>query len=86
MSQLDLLLNVGTRHRLDGWGEDIERLHIVMIGSQIMLHHLHRLYLLESCLLRNLVLAIIRVVLQVADIGNIADVADLIVQVRQVPE
>ena len=77
---------MGTRHRLDGWREDIERLHIVMIGSQIVLHHLHWLDLLESCLLRNLVLAIIRVVLEVADVGNIADIADLIIQVRQVPE
>ena len=77
---------MGTRHRFDGGREDVERLHIVMIGSQIVLHHLHWLDLLESCFLRNLVLAVIGVVLQVADVSDIADIADLIIQVRQVPK
>ena len=71
---------MGTRHRLDGGGEDIECLHIVMIGSQIVLYHLHWLDLLQTRLLRNLVLAVIGVMLEVTDVGDIADVTDLVVQ------
>ena len=49
-----------------------------MIAQCICLHDFHRLQLLQSGLLRDLVLALISIMLQVAHVGDIADIAHLV--------
>ena len=50
----------------------------MMVAIRIVLHHLHRLQLLQAGFLSDLVLALIRIVLQVTYVRDIPHVAHLI--------
>ena len=52
----------------------------------IVLSHFHGLQLFQTCLLRNLILALVGVVLEVAHVGDVADVAHLVADMLQVAE
>lgn len=54
-----------------------------MIAQRIGLDNLHRLKLLEPCLLCYLVLALVSVVLQMADVGDIPHIAHLVAEMPQ---
>ena len=54
-----------------------------MVAEGVILHHLHRLQLLESGLLADLVLSFISIMLKVTDIGDIADIAHFIAEVPE---
>ena len=76
--ELFLLDDVARGVRLDARREHVERLHGSVIAVGVVLCYLHRLELFESCLLLNLVVSLIGVVLQVANIGDVAHVAHLV--------
>ena len=57
-----------------------------MVAVEIMLHHLHRLELLETCFFGNLVLALVGIMLEMAHVGDIADVAHLVAEMAQIAE
>ena len=52
----------------------------------VVLRYLHRLELFQAGFLGYLVLALVRVVFEVAYVGDVADVAHLVAQVLQVAE
>ena len=60
--------------RLDGGAFATEGIHGLMVAVGIVLGYLHGLQLLQTCLLGNLVLALVGIVLQMANISNIAHV------------
>ena len=64
--------------RLDAWRQHVESLHCGMIAVGVELCYLHRLELLQACLLLNLVVALVGIMLQVAHVGNVANVAHLV--------
>ena len=55
-----------------------------MVAVGIELHHLHRLELLQTGFLSDLILALIRIVLQVTYIRDIPYIAHLIAQILQI--
>ncbi len=64
----------------------VESLHVAVVAVQVHLHYLHRLELFEACLLGDLVLARVRVMLEVSYVGDVAHISDLVPQVFQVTE
>ncbi len=81
-----LLDNMSRGMRFDAWRQNIQRLHCVMIAVGIILCYLHRLQLLQSCLLLNLVVAFVGIMLKMPHIGDVSHVAHLIAKVLQVTE
>ena len=57
-----------------------------MVAVGVVLCHFHGLELLEARLLGNLVLALVGVMLEMADVGDVAHVAHLVAQLLQVAE
>ena len=51
-----------------------------MVAEGVILNHLHRLQLLQSGLLADLVLSFISIMLKVTDIGDITDIAHFIAE------
>ena len=80
----NLLDDVARSVRLDAWRKHVERIHGLVVAVEIILHHLHRFFLLQTCLLGNLVLALIGIVLKVTHIGDVAAVAHLIADVLEI--
>ncbi len=70
--------------RLDGWWEDVECLHSLVITVQIILNYLHRLFLLQTSLLGDLIFALISIVLEMAYIGDVAAITDFVANVLQI--
>ena len=69
---------------LNGRRKHVECLHIAMVAIGEMLHYLHRFELLQTCFLGNLILALIRIVLQMSHIGDIAHIAHFIPEMGEV--
>ncbi len=86
LHRFNLLDNVAAGTWLDGRRRDIQLAHRLVVAERVCLHDLHRLQLLQAGLLRNLVLALVRIVLQMAYISYIPDIADLVSQMFQEPE
>ncbi len=86
LDQPDLLDDMARGARLDAGREDIEGGHRLVVAAGVILRHLHRLQLLEAGFLGDLVLAVVGVVLQMADVGDVADIPDLIAEMFQIAE
>ena len=86
LHQLYLFYDVTGGMRLYAWRQHTQRLHGLVIAVGVILCHLHRLQLLQSCFLGYLVIALIGIVLQVPHVGNVSHVAHLIAYVLQIPE
>ena len=84
--QLFLLDDMARGMRFNRWRKHVECLHCRMITVGIVLRNLHRLQLFQPCFLLNLVISLVGVVFQVANVGDIAHVAHLVAQVFQVAE
>ena len=82
----DLLDDVARGVRFDAGRQYVERLHRMVVAQGVILDNLHRLQLLEACFLGDLVLTLIRVMLQMANIGDVTHVAYLVAQVSQIAE
>ena len=54
-----------------------------MVTEGEMLYHLHRLELLQPCLLGYLVLSFVGIMLQMPHVGYIPDIADLVAKVPE---
>ena len=80
---LDLLDDVARGARLDGRRCDIQQTHGLVVAEGVGFNDFHRLQLFQAGFLRDLVLAFVRIVLQVADVRDVADIADLVAQVAQ---
>ncbi len=72
--------------RLDAGWKHIKRLHIVVIAVEKILHHLHRLELLEASFLSNLVFAGIGIMLKMTYISDVTDIAHLISKMLEIAE
>ena len=72
--------------RLDAGRQHVQRLHSLVVAVFVVLHHLHRLQLLQPCLLGYLVLPLVGIVLQMAHVRDVADIAHLVAQVLQIAE
>ena len=57
-----------------------------MVAGEVVLDDLHRLQLLQTSLLSDLVLALIGIVLEVTYVGDITHIAHLVPQMREVAE
>ena len=86
LHQLLLLYDVSRGVRLNAWRQHVERLHGVVIAVGVVLCYLHRLELLQTCLLCYLVVAIVGIVFQMAHVGDVSDVAHLIALMLEVAE
>jgi hypothetical protein len=64
----------------------IQVLHVFLEAIQILLNHLHRLQMLESCLLFYLVLSLIGIILEVPHVGYVAYIPDFILKICKVTE
>ena len=84
--RLDLLDDVTGSAGLDRRGLAAEQAHRFVVALGVVLDYLHRLQLLQPCLLRNLVLTLVGIVLQMPHVRNVADIADLVTEVFQQPE
>ena len=80
----DLLDDMARSVRLDRGRQHVQRRHIAMVAVGIELHHLHRLELLQTGFLSDLILALIRIVLQVTYIRDIPYIAHLITEVLEI--
>ena len=74
LHQLDLFDDVSAGVRFDAGRQHVQRLHRMMVTVQIVLYHLHRLQLFQTCLLGDLVFALVSIVLQVSYIRDVPDV------------
>ena len=83
LDSLDLFDDVAGSPGLDGRRSHIQHPHRFVIAQGVGLDNFHRLQLLEPCLLCDLVLPVIRIVLQVAHIGDVPDVTDLVAQMSE---
>ena len=83
LDSLDLFDDVAGSPGLDGRRSDIQHPHRFVIAQGVGLDNFHRLQLLEPCLLCDLVLSVIRIVLQVAHIGDVPDVTDFVAQMSE---
>ena len=84
---LDILLlldDMARGVRLDRGREHVEALHVAVVAVEIVLHHLHRLQLLQPRLLGDFVFPLVGVMLQVAYVGDVAHVAHLKAKVGEV--
>ena len=72
--------------RLDTGGEHIQRFHGFVIAVHIILYHFHGLQLFQAGLFGNLVLSIIRIVLQMTYIGDVTDITYLVTQMGKITE
>ncbi len=75
---LDLLDDMTRGAWLDRGGQDAQLAHCVVIAIGVVLSHFHRFELLQASLLRDLVLALVGIVFEVAYVGNITHVAHLV--------
>ena len=73
-----LLDDVSCGVRLYRWRQRVEHLHGFVIAVGIVLCYLHRLELLQACLLLNLVIALVGIVLEMAYIRDVAHITHLI--------
>ena len=69
---------------LDRRGKNIEGIHRLVVAVEIILHHFHRLELLETRFLCYLILAVVGVMLEMAYIGDVADIAHLVAEMLQI--
>ena len=86
LHQLNLLDDVSRGMRFYTWRKHIQRIHCLMVAVRVILSHFHWFQLFESCLLSNLVLALIRIVFQVSHIGDVAHIAHLVTEVLKIAE
>ena len=86
LHQLLLLDDVSGGVRLDAGRQAVQGSHCLVEAVGIVLGHLHRLQLLEACLLGYLVLALVGIVFQMAYVGDVAHIAHLVTDMPQVAE
>ncbi len=86
LHELLLLDDMARGMGLYGWRQGVEELHGLVVAVGVILRYLHRLQLLQACLLLDLVVALVGVVLKVAHVGDVAHVAHLIAQMAKVTE
>ena len=82
----NLLDDVARSVWLDAGWQHVQRLHGLVVAVHVVLHHFHRLLLLEASLLGNFVLTLVSIVLEVADVGDVAHVAYLVADVLEIAE
>ncbi len=81
---VDLLYYMTRGMRLYRGRKHIEPRHGIVVAVEIVLHHLHRLKLLQTGLLGHLVLARVGIVFQMTHIGYVAHIAHLVAQMREI--
>ena len=78
LHQLLLLYDVARGMRLYAWRQAVQCRHGIVEAVGIVLSHLHGFQLLQSCLLGNLVLALVGIMLQMAHISDVTHISHLV--------
>ncbi len=86
LHESDLLDDVARGAGLDRGGLDVERIHRPVVALGVKVRHLHRFELFEAGFARDLVLAVVGIVLQVPHVGDVAHVAHLVAERTKVAE
>src|SRR3712207_6777659 len=86
LHQLFLLYDMTRGMGLDGGRKHVERVHGRMVTIGLVLGYLHGLELLQARFFLNLVIAFVRIVLQMAHIRDVTNVANLVAQVLKIAE
>ena len=86
LHKLNLLDDVAGSMRLDARGKHIKGIHNLVIVECVLLHHFHRLNLLKTCFLCNLVLTLVGIMFKVTDICDVTHVTYLVTEVLQITE
>ena len=86
LDQLFLLNDMPRGMRFDAGRQHVELLHGLVEAIGVVLRHLHRLQLFESCLFGDFILTLVGIVLQMAHVGNVSYVAHLVAQMFEVTE
>ncbi len=81
--QRDLLGDVPGRARVDAGLQDVQGLHVMHERPEVLVGDLHGLQLLQAGAGQHLVLAVVRVVLQVPHVRDVRHVPHLIPEVRE---
>ena len=84
--QLLLFHDVTRGMRLDAGGQTVQCCHCIVEAVGVVLGYFHRLQLLQSCLLGNLIFALISIMLQMTYIRDVTNIAHLVTDVLQVAE
>ena len=84
--QLYLLDYVAARARADVGSDAVEPVHVLEEAASIDLGQRHRMRFLLLCLLGDLILAFVRIVGEMPDVGNILNVCDGVSQIAKVPD
>ena len=85
LDQLDLLDDVAAGPRADIGTNAVELVHVLEIAARVILGQLHRVLSLLPGRLGDLVLALVRIVGQMADVGDVLHVGDAVPEIAQVP-
>lgn len=64
----------------DRGGQHVQLVHRPVVTLRVIVRHFHRFELLQPRLLRNLVLTVISIVLQMSHVGHVAHVAHLVAE------
>ena len=78
LNHLDLLDDMARSVWLDRWRLNAKLTHSIVVALGVVVRNLHRLELLEACLLSNLILTLVGILLEVAHIGDVTHIAHLV--------
>ena len=83
LDKLDLLDYMTRSTGLYARRQGVEPAHGIMVRDGVGLDHLHGLQLFQTCLLCDLVIALVSIMLQMSHIGYIPDIAHLIAEIPE---
>ena len=71
---------------LNTWRKHVQGIHNLVIMECILLYHLHRLNLLQTCFLCNFILTLIGIVLKMPYVSDVTYITYLVTEVLQITE
>ena len=86
LNHLNLLDDVARGVGLDRGRLNAKLAHSIVVALGVVVRNLHRLELLEACLLSNLIFALVGILLEVAHIGDVTHIAHLVAQRLEIAE
>ena len=82
----DLLDDMAAGAGFDRGGQHVQLVHRPVVTLRVIVRHFHRFELLQPRLLRNLVLTVIGIVLQMSHVGHVAHVAHFVAERPEITE
>ena len=81
-----LLDDVSCGMRLDAWRQAAQRVHRLVEAIRVVLRHFHGLELFQASLLGNLVLSLIRIMLQMTNVRDVSHITHLVADMLEITE